>query len=264
MKAALIVGVTNARNLGTQTKLKYLESQGVKSSAWFDRMQRSFLRDHPDFDPSAGAVPAVKMKAEMAAVKQASGFRGLSDAEKRKLIAEYDSMDRDGKAALLRRLNVSQSAVSFQRMRLIKKEPPAAPGPPKMYSSIAEAVADYDAMPRGGKGKSVWLREHDLNHQQIWEMKHNNHTPHSFKKFLMTNGSAKAAAEANRAALQSALVPAVRRKVEHELIEPLQIPVQAPTHVVSLDDAITAMEVRRDLLDEFIGNLKRMRAGAAR
>lgn len=91
------------------------------------------------------------------------------------------------------------------------------------------------------KTKSQWLKEHGLSHQQIYEMKIRaglksrsaSRTPRSVRSFPtpVVNGAA--------------LVP-----------QEIHTPVS-----VSLDDAILAMEVKRDQLSSFIDDLKRMQRG---
>lgn len=135
-------------------------------------------------------------------------------------------------------------------LRLEPVDVPASPTPRRKVTvhlanlsndEIVSMAREY--MTLQGKGKSVFLREHGLNHQHIHEIKKRAGLilGTDFRLYAKKPSHEFAQAPMNGAAL----VP----------------PPVATLVPVSLDDAILAMEVKRDQLSTFIDDLRRMQRG---
>lgn len=102
-------------------------------------------------------------------------------------------------------------------------------------------VAGYLNLTGNGQ-KGPWLKKHGLNHQQIHELK------------IRAGLIPRAKSLVSRKPIPSPFAPPVNGAA----LVPQELHTPVP---VSLDDAILAMEVKRDQLSGFIDDLKRMQRG---
>jgi len=182
-------------------------------------------------------LPAVRLDPITVPHKPQS-FREASRDLKARMIREYLDLPANEKLAWREEHDCTQSVMNYYRVRLKKerKEKIKATESTGYYLGIGpELLAEYKSLELCGK--SQWLKRYGLNHQQIFEV----------KKRLEKQG------------LVAYTPPANGHKASSNSISHRHIPVAAPTHATSLDDAINSMKVKRDMLSEFIADLERMR-----
>lgn len=188
------------------------------SDSWFRHMREKYIAAHPDFNPSE---PTKALTVALAPIE--TKFNRRPDVEKSRLLREYDqlltSVDKD---LWRKRYGVSNAMVSYYHKTLKGK-----PRKPRFSNGTlapdrVALVREYLAL--GSGQKTEWLKRHQMNHQQIWE----------WKKRASLSGGANAPVE-----------------VDEEVLRPEVAP-------ITLAEAILALEVRRDTMNGFIEDLKRM------
>lgn len=159
-------------------------------------------------------------------------FRAADEDTKRQMIAEFDALPKIQKAAWRKAHGLGAGsdtgALSYWRKRLNVTSTALVP-----YTSNGNAkkaitpamLAEYETAP----SKAKWLQARGMNYSNI----------HDARKRLAQQPQ------------QSPIATATQ-------LPPHILPTAAPGPVVTLDDAIAAMQVRQDLFTEFLEQLKRM------
>ena len=221
-------------------EFSFLVERGV-SPSWFRRMRERYLQQHPEFKiPESSATTAVAVVPAKGRSTAPTEFSSLPLVEKANLIIEYRSLPNREKRPWRESHGISTSMLNYYVPRVLGANPPQNPPrlgrppqtkiDPSQYSAI---INEYNAQRPGTK--SAWLAAHGLNHQSIFD----------FKKRLarqQLNGTSQSTPQRP----QRSFIPTVH-------------PPLVPANVPSLDDAILAMEVKRDQLNSFIAELKAMR-----
>jgi hypothetical protein len=131
---------------------------------------------------------------------------------------------------------INTALVSYHRSRMPKEAPaeskavvPYNHGQKIPTEKLPAILAEYDAIHGNNGAKQKWLDKHGLNYSNIHEM----------RRRLVYK--------------QQQPAPAA---------QPQFIPVATPGPVITLDDAIAALQVRQDIWQEFMGLLKAMARGS--
>jgi hypothetical protein len=169
------------------------------------------------------------------ASKASKGSFKVADQEaKYRLVREYDALPDNQKPAWRKAHGVNTALVSYHRSRMPKEAPaeskavvPYNHGQKIPTEKLSAFLTEYDAIQGKNGAKKRWLEEHGLNYSNIHEMR--------------------------------------RRLVYHQqpapAAQPQFIPAATPGPVITLDDAIAALQVRQDIWNEFMGLLKAMARG---
>jgi hypothetical protein len=163
-------------------------------------------------------------------------FRAADQETKYRLVREYDALPDDQKPAWRKAHGDPGTALlSYHRMRMPKEAPAESKAvvpynnrskfPPEKEPAI---LAEYETIQGKNGAKQKWLDKHGLNYSNI----------HDMKKRLVYK--------------QHQPTPAA---------QPQFIPTATPGPVITLDDAIAALQVRQDIWQEFMGLLKAMARG---
>jgi hypothetical protein len=162
-------------------------------------------------------------------------FRSADQETKYQLVREYDALPYEQKAPWRKAHGgIDTALVSYHRSRMPKEAPaeskavvPYNHGQKIPTEKLSAFLTEYDAIQGKNGAKKRWLEEHGLNYSNIHEMR--------------------------------------RRLVYHQqpapAAQPQFIPAATPGPVITLDDAIAALQVRQDIWNEFMGLLKAMARG---
>ncbi len=191
-------------------------------------------------------------------------FREANYTLKRQLLHEYKSLAMQDKAAWRKAHNCTQALIRYYSKTLLKGKQwygpkrdmgvpaPASPRPPSPKDAVTlEMVREYMSLDSGSMTdskatKSMWLKRHGLNHQQIFDVKT------KFKLMGLLNGKGNSKTASNGHVRQS--------PVPSPVPSPSVFPSASPSvPLTTLDEAINAMKVKRDMLSSFIEDLERMR-----
>lgn len=231
--------IREASPIGKGELAPWCRSKGLTDS-WFRRMRKIYLAEHPHFNPAEAPpqnLPALRHEAPPISFKLAD------TATKRRLIAEYDRLPFEEKTPWRDRHKCSGALITYYRkalkmplnMQYSRNKP--APAPPLATDDPTQSLLEQYASLQGNGMKSIFLKKYGLNHQQLWEAKNRGK---SLAKILERK-KAKAALPRISNGHAALPIPVISRPV--------------PT----LDDAINALEVKRDNLSAVIEDLKRMR-----
>lgn len=184
--------------------------------------------------------------------REATGsFRAADEATKRRLVAEYDAIPRSEYkrrhdwvvAQGMQDTRADRAIIAYYRKQFRKKDQSTALVPASGASSEAALLAEYDAASQSPQGsKKRWLEQHGLSYSNIYEMR---------------KRVAKGRAPARPAKIHELQPP----PVAHAVHAPHILPESAPGPVVTLDDAVAAMQVRIDIYTEVLDHFRRMLRG---
>lgn len=212
------------------TVAPYVKSRGI-SEAWFRRMRMLYLEKHPEFNPSLATLPPAVPVIPMA---QKDDFRLADEKLKRTLLKEYNALPREERKAFQQAHNATQALMSYWNRKLVDKTIKGGPIPRKYQpEELPALVAEYNQLQ--GKEKGVWLKEHNLNHQNIFSYRQQ-------VARMQVNGN----------------LPAVVHRTA-PMPHPPNPVAQAPAP--SLVDGVNYLQVKRDIYSEIIEDLQRVLRG---
>ena len=284
-KEALILRVEKAREEGANITL-LLEKEKINSS-WYYRKLIAYKKTHPVVKLKTGAAqpklvngwPAdpeerkkemlrrmsirkqrAKEKPSPTAIVLHSDSSELpmaqrSPEEKARLLREYEELDYGEKITWRKRYSVSTGALSYYKAHEKSVAKSVANGSSSKNPNRASLVKEYLRLPSFTGDKAAWLKRHNLNQQKIFELKRKaiaaGELPSDPNQHWDPNVLQGAAGSGlnHRHPPRQPLTPDL---IPHQLMAPTP-----PT----LADAILAMEVKRDQLNNFIEELKRMQKG---
>lgn len=238
----------------------FLRGRKINSEAWFRRMRTLYLERHPAFRkslnapaPVAAPAPAAPAPAEAqppaAPPAPLQNFVQAPTEVKYEMVREYDKLlTKEERDAWREAHGASQPNLQYHRIQMRKKgmdgiHPPVGNhggGPKKKYATEAETalVAEYQSLVIPGS-KSAWLKTHNLNHQQIFEMKK--------RVRAQSNGNLPAV----RATTAASAKPTPQQEA----------PAHDFAHIPSLEDGVRYLEIKRDIFNEVISDLQRVCRG---
>ncbi len=155
--------------------------------------------------------------------KGSDGRRMWTDEERRAILREAEaasSIREYGKA------NGIDSSVIYRWRKILGSSHDAST--PNGDPDRAALMEEY-AKVNGPAGKGKWLKDHGLNRQQIYDWKR-----------------------------QAADLPLRAKRGKPPKVQQ-QLPIPSPHSILSVDDMINAFKVERDMLDQTIAKMERMR-----
>jgi len=234
-------------------KIAWLKERRA-NGGWFYRVRQKMKEKYP-----SGSMKSAPSNQPAPETPAAVALRDHSDAEKRLLIKQHDNLaTREEKVAFREQYAVSEGMMVYYRAKLSRKaSKPVVKNKPvvKMTKTSDEdesaMVTEYMALRNNGQ-KSAWLRERGLNHQSIFTMK---------QRVLArrVNGSS------NLPAIRQPAAPALKQppvsRVSKATYSHIPEVPQPQPPAIFLSDGIAYLQVKRDIYDEVIADLKRVLEG---
>ncbi len=226
-KEQLIIGF---EDIPLDQRAKWLRSKKV-DDGWFYRMRLKYFAEHPEFGTEAEAQPGPPQATSIP-------FSKRTREEKLQLVREYKALPSDEvKRAWREQYQISNhSGILTYWSRRLPELPTATlatsstPNGSPVNTDRMALVAEYEKLSHGDKG--AWLQEHQIDRKQMYDWKYGFGSRRSklSKKLSLTPHPP-----------QQLLPPPVK-------------------HILSVDDMINAFKVERDMLNEVITKMERMRS----
>jgi hypothetical protein len=226
---------------GEGVKTQWLNSKGI-GFGWMAQIKRKYANATAEpltLAPASNTAPASEI----------APFKDQPEAERRRLLVQYDALPKEEKTAFMQRYSVSNAMLVYWRAKLLKKaKKPTATS----FDAENEAALVQEYLTLTGGGKSVWLKAHGLNHQTIFTMK---------QRVLARRANAKTNGHATSQELAHIPTRRVSKAVYTRVTEVPHAP-EPERPIIHLQDGINYLTVKRDIYAEVIEDLKRVLAGA--
>jgi hypothetical protein len=266
-KASLIIGAESADD-----QKIFLKTQQVGES-WFYHMRKKFREEHPEMlSPQAASVRDL-LQTQPPMNPAVLRFRDATTEEKFAMIREYDSLPERSserqtwKVAHGIGADASDNALlTYYRLRMKKEGKATHPTSTRskaraqIYStnpSLEVIKAGYSA----AADKGAYAAQYNATRQQMWEWVHKSKIPPPLRHLL--NGTTSPSTALVPYSAPTAPPPAAKRGRPAKRQSPVvhMQPQPQPARVVTLDDAINVIQVKKDFYGEIVELLSRLKQG---